>query len=273
MTILAPPDRLLWVVEDVHWADRSTREMITYLLSHPPTNRATLILTYRLDDLHRRHPLRPVLAEWGRLPGVERITVPPLDESDVRGMVRALQRSPLREDDVATIVSRAEGNPFFVEELVGADNRRDRPLPADLSDLLLIRIDSLGDDSPPGGEGGVGGWPRGLAPTARHGGGRRRHQLSRPACAPPSTPRSSWPPTETAYAFRHALLSEAVYGDLLPGSGYACTPPTPRAMADDPTSGTAADLARHARGAHDPITAAKASVWAGDAGEHAGRAR
>ena len=89
--------RLLWVVEDVHWADRSTREMITYLLSHPPANPATLILTYRLDDLHRRHPLRPVLAEWGRLPGVERITVPPLDESDVRGMVRALQRSPLQK--------------------------------------------------------------------------------------------------------------------------------------------------------------------------------
>ena len=48
------------------------------------------------------------------------------------------------------------------------------------------------------------------------------------------------------------------------GRGYACTPPTPALMADDPTSGTAADLARHARGAHDPITAAKASVWAGE---------
>src|SRR5262249_11364629 len=115
---------------------------ITYLLSHPSANPTTLIMTYRLDDLHRRHPLRPVLGEWSRLAGVERLTVPPLDETEVRGMVRALRGSALAEADVATIVSRAEGNPFFVEELVGASGGNKR-LPADLSDLLLVRIDSL----------------------------------------------------------------------------------------------------------------------------------
>ena len=255
--------RLLWVVEDVHWADRSTREMITYLLSHPPANPATLILTYRLDDLYRRHPLRPVLAEWGRLPGVERITVPPLDESDVRGMVRALQRSPLGEGDVATIVSRAEGNAFFVEELVGAATDGTGPLPADLSDLLLIRIDSLGDAA------------RRVVKAASVAGCEVSHQLLATVAGVDDTGLDAGlraavdakvivAASGDRYAFRHALLSEAVYGDLLPGERVRLHAAYARALADDPTSGTAADLARHARGAHDPITAAKASVWAGD---------
>ncbi len=255
--------RLLWVVEDVHWADRSTREMITYLLSHPPANPATLILTYRLDDLHRRHPLRPVLAEWGRLPGVERITVPPLDESDVRGMVRALQRSPLREGDVATIVSRAEGNAFFVEELIGAATDGTGPLPTDLSDLLLIRIDSLGDLA------------RRVVKAASVAGREVSHHLLAIVAGVDDTGLETGlraamdakvmvAASPDRYAFRHALLSEAVYGDLLPGERVRLHAAYARALADDPTSGTAAELARHARGAHDPITAANASVWAGD---------
>ncbi len=254
---------LLWVVEDVHWADRSTREMITYLLSHPPATRATLILTYRLDDLHRRHPLRPVLAEWGRLSGVERITVPPLDESDVRGMVRALQRSPLREGDVATIVSRAEGNPFFVEELVGAATDGTGPLPADLSDLLLIRIDSLGDAA------------RRVVKAASVAGREVSHQLLATVAGVDDTALEAGlraaidakvivATSGDSYGFRHALLSEAVYNDLLPGERVRLHAAYVRALAEDPTSGTAADLARHARGAHDPITAARASVSAGN---------
>ena len=255
--------RLLWVVEDVHWADRSTREMITYLLSHPSANPATLILTYRLDDLHRRHPLRPVLAEWGRLPGVERITVPPLGESDVRGMVRALQRSPLEEGDVATIVSRAEGNAFFVEELVGAAADGTGPLPADLSDVLLIRIDSLGDAA------------RRVVKAASVAGREVSHQLLATVTGVDDTGLDAGlraavdanvivAVSGDRYAFRHALLSEAVYGDLLPGERVRLHAAYARALADNPTSGTAADLARHARGAHDPITAAKASVSAGN---------
>jgi DNA-binding CsgD family transcriptional regulator/tetratricopeptide (TPR) repeat protein len=255
--------RLLWVVEDVHWADRSTREMITYLLSHPPANPATLIVTYRLDDLHRRHPLRPVLGEWGRLSGVERFTVPPLNEAGVRGMVRALQQSALSEADVATIVSRAEGNPFFVEELVGASRDGSRSLPADLSDLLLVRVDSLEDPA------------RRVVRAASVSGREVAHRLLATVADIDAAE------LETAlraavdakiivatngdrYSFRHALLSEAIYSDLLPGERVRLHAAYGRALADEPACGTAAELARHARGAGDPVAAAKASVLAGN---------
>ncbi|MBO0728099.1 MAG: AAA family ATPase, partial [Acidimicrobiaceae bacterium] len=260
---LAASQRLLWVVEDVHWADRSTREMITYLLSHPPANPATLIVTYRLDDLHRRHPLRPVLSEWSRLPGVERLRVPPLDESEVRGMLRALQGSDLSEADVVAIVSRAEGNPFFVEELVGASGGGSRLLPADLSDLLLVRIDTLDETA------------RTVVKAASVAGREVSHGL---LAAVMSVDEADLEAALRAavdakvmvatrgdsYAFRHALLSEAVYGDLLPGERVRLHAAYARALSDHPTAGTAADLARHARGARDPVTAAKASVLAGD---------
>jgi DNA-binding CsgD family transcriptional regulator/tetratricopeptide (TPR) repeat protein len=260
---LGGSQRLLWVIEDVHWADRSTREMITYLLSHPPANPASLIVTYRLDDLHRRHPLRPVLGEWGRLPGVERFTVPPLDEAGVRGMVRALQRSPLSETDVATIVSRAEGNPFFVEELVGATRDGSRSLPDDLSDLLLVRVDGLEDTA------------RRVVKAASVAGREVSHRLLaavadvddaglEAALRAAVDAKVIVATSGDRYSFRHALLSEAVYGDLLPGERVRLHAAYGHALADDPGSGTAADLARHARGAGDPVTAARASVLAGD---------
>jgi DNA-binding CsgD family transcriptional regulator/tetratricopeptide (TPR) repeat protein len=263
---LGASQRQLWVVEDVHWADRSTREMITYLLSHPPASPAspaTLIVTYRLDDLHRRHPLRPVLAEWGRLPGVERFTVPPLDEAAVRGMVRALQESPLTEAHLATIVSRAEGNPFFVEELVGAATDGNRSLPADLSDLLLVRVDSLDDTA------------RWVVKAASVAGREVAHRLLvrvadvddaglETALRAAVDAKLIVTTSEDRYSFRHALLSEAVYSDLLPGERVRLHAAYGRALAEDPAAGTAADLARHARGAGDPVTAARASVLAGD---------
>jgi DNA-binding CsgD family transcriptional regulator/tetratricopeptide (TPR) repeat protein len=260
---LAASEQLLWVLEDVHWADRSTREMITYLLSHPPGNPATLIMTYRLDDLHRRHPLRPVLGEWARLPGVERMTVPPLDEPEVRGMVRALQGSALGEADVAAIVSRAEGNPFFVEELVVASGGGSRVLPADLSDLLLVRIDSLEEKA------------RTVVRAASVAGREVSHALLAAVAGVDDADLDAALRTAVdakvivaisgdRYSFRHALLSEAVYGDLLPGERVRLHAAYARALDHHPTAGTAADLARHARGAHDQVTAAKASVLAGD---------
>src|SRR3546814_13988566 len=55
---------LLLVIEDVHWADQSTRDLISFLISRPFTNRVAGVLSYRGEDLHRRHPLRRQVAEW-----------------------------------------------------------------------------------------------------------------------------------------------------------------------------------------------------------------
>ena len=61
----------LVVLEDLHWADQSTRDLVSFLLSRPPRGPVRLVASYRTDDLHRRHPLRTSLAGWARLPAVQ----------------------------------------------------------------------------------------------------------------------------------------------------------------------------------------------------------
>ncbi|MFT4083005.1 MAG: AAA family ATPase, partial [Nocardioides sp.] len=248
---------LLLVVEDAHWADRSTRDLLTYLFTRPFDAPVALVVSYRADDLHRRHPLRRQVAEWARLPSVGRLMLGPLDDDAVRSLVHELSVA-VPAADVDAIVERAEGNAFFVEELVGAGD----DLPEDLADLLLVRLDRLGEDA------------RQVVRTASAAGRRVSHDLldavaELPAAALEAALRASVEqnvlvPTSRRYYFRHALLAEAVYDDLLPGervrlhAGYAA------ALRADPSLGTAAELARHSRLAHDLPGALLASIQAGE---------
>ncbi len=76
---LAAERPLLLVIEDLHWADRSTRDLLGFLLRSGRGVRAMLVATYRTDELHRGHPLRPFLAELDRVRGVERLDLAGLD--------------------------------------------------------------------------------------------------------------------------------------------------------------------------------------------------
>ncbi|MER7186174.1 AAA family ATPase, partial [Streptomyces hyaluromycini] len=81
---LAAAAPLLLILEDLHWADQSSRDLLRFLLSRGVLPRRLAVLaSYRADDLHRRHPLRPLLAELVRLPGVERLEVRRLADAEV----------------------------------------------------------------------------------------------------------------------------------------------------------------------------------------------
>jgi len=84
---------LLVVVEDAHWADRSTRDMISFLFGRGFTSPVSVVVSYRSDDLHRRHPLRSAVTEWGRIPGVERLHLDALADADVRRLVRSVHEA------------------------------------------------------------------------------------------------------------------------------------------------------------------------------------
>ncbi|MGN6130912.1 MAG: ATP-binding protein, partial [Nocardioidaceae bacterium] len=258
---LAVAGPLLVVIEDAHWADRSTRDLLSFLFARSFTGPVAVVVSYRSDDLHRRHPLRAAVAEWGRLPGVQRVQLGPLEDRDVRRLVRALHRGPLQESDVAAIISRAEGNAFFAEELVGAAEHD--TLPVDLADLLLVRLDRLGDGA------------RDAVRAASCSGRRVSHPLLAAVLGegPDSLDRALREAVEQnvlvrvgedGYAFRHALLAEAVYDDLLPGERVRLHAAYVRALCNRQAEGTAAELARHARAAHDVRTALRASIEAGD---------
>ncbi|HYO31597.1 MAG TPA: AAA family ATPase [Nocardioidaceae bacterium] len=253
---------LLVIIEDVHWADPSTRELLSFLFTRGFTSPLSIIVSYRSDDLHRRHPLRATAAEWARLPGVERVQLRPLQESHVRALVGQLRDRPLRESDMRAIVERAEGNAFYAEELVVAAERGGPSLPDNLADLLLVRLDQLDGDS------------RHVVRAASVAGRRVSHDLLADVAeldaaaldvAIRAAVEASVLVTDgTHYAFRHALLSEAVYDDLLPGERVRLHARYTRALQRTSTTGAAAELARHARAANELVTALHASIRAGD---------
>lgn len=81
---------LLLVIEDVHWADRSTRELLSFLFTRQVGTPVAVVASYRSDDLHRSHPLRTTLSEWGRLATVSRMQLGPLDDHQMRALISAL---------------------------------------------------------------------------------------------------------------------------------------------------------------------------------------
>jgi DNA-binding CsgD family transcriptional regulator len=256
---------LVLVVEDLHWADQSTRDLMSFLFTRPFSQPVALVASYRSDDLHRKHPLRAKVAEWSRLQGVHRMSLEPLDAAEVRELVACLvtgRGEIITDDEMATIVDRAEGNAFFVEELVGATtSTHETGLPADLAEVLLVRLDRIDETS------------RLVVRAASVAGRRVTHELLAVAAEidddaldeglRTAVERNILVASDRHYSFRHALLGEAVYDDLLPGERVRLHGRYAAAIRDGRARGTAAELARHALAAHDDETALTASVQAG----------
>src|SRR6202050_4594556 len=146
---LADDGPVVLLIEDAHWADRSTRDLLAFLVGRQQVLDGVLIVvTYRSDEMHRTHPLRPLLAELARLSWVERMDLPRLDRLHADELVaRILGREP--EPSLADrVYERAEGNPLFVEELLcDCDNGLSTLLPESLRDLLLVAVRRLPEET------------------------------------------------------------------------------------------------------------------------------
>lgn len=258
LTVSSPA---LLVIEDLHWADRSSRDLLVFLLSRLTAQHLVVLATYRTDDLHRRHPLRPVLSELVRLPAVERVDLAPLGPEDALDLVRRLADGTLAEPLLRRVAQRSEGNAFFAEELVSASSDG---LPHGLAEVLMARIEGLEPAT------------QQVLRIASVSGRRVRHDRLAAVSGLPDheleqalrdavahhvlVPEAG---DGDAYAFRHALLREAVYHELLPGersrlhAGYA---EHLAGHTDEP--GAAAKLAHHAMAGHDLPRALAASVRA-----------
>ena len=135
---LAVPAPILLVLEDMHWADRSTQDFAT-ALARTMHCAFALLLTFRSDELTRRHPFRRALVDIGRGVGSTRLELEPLGRTGIAGMV---ERATGRVDPalVGSVLARSEGNPLYAEELLGATSDE---VPAALGELLLARVDAL----------------------------------------------------------------------------------------------------------------------------------
>ena len=257
---LAARRPLLLVVEDAHWADASTRHLLQFVLARRFTNPVSLIVSYRTDDLHRRHPLRAAVAEWSRLPGVRRLELEPLDDSAVGAILRSREATRLSDQGATTIIRRAAGNAFYAEELLDA-GLAEGALPGSLAELVLVRVDRLSEDARlvVGAVACAGGpaTDEMLAEVVGLGG----PQLD--AALREAIDHKVLVSHGDSYAFRHALLSEAVHDDLLPGERRRLHTSFLAALTRPGASGPAREVALHAEAAGDRATAFTASLNAG----------
>jgi DNA-binding CsgD family transcriptional regulator/tetratricopeptide (TPR) repeat protein len=243
---LAP---VLLVIEDLHWADRSTRDLLRFLVRTLRSGRVTLIASYRSDELHRRHPLRPLLGELVRMADIERIDLPPFNRAELAAHLEALVGDRVDGATVDRILDRSEGNAFFAEELVAAGAVSvDFVLPEALADVLRARIEALAENA------------QDVLKVASVAGRWVSHRLLVAAAGRPESELESGlreaiadqvlvaDPVSETYRFRHALLQEAVYGDLLPGERSRLHGIYAQLLAE---SGPAAELAHHCLAGHD----------------------
>jgi len=259
---------LLLIVEDLHWADPSSRDVFRFLVARMRAEHVLLVASYRTDDLHRRHPLRPMLAELARHPRVERLELPTFTADELREFTTAVTGRPLSDDALRRVRERSEGNAYFAEEL--AEAGAGAALPGSLADVLRARLEQL-DPS-----------VQQLARVASVAGRRVAEPLLRAVAshgelaAPDAfdgalreaVARNVLAGEDGRVAFRHALLAEAVYTDLLPGEQTALHSAYRQALVDDPGLGTSAQLAHHASRSHDLPTALHASRSAARAAAH-----
>jgi len=271
---LADRTPVVLIVEDLHWSDRSTRDLLGFLVRNLGDIPVVLVMSYRSDELHRRHPLRPFLAELGRSSRVERLELAPLDRRDAAAQLRAIAGRDLDPHLVESIHARSGGNPFFAEELLmaaGDDGRTE--LPVTLRDALLARITDLAEPTQEvlrvASAAGQRLDPALVARAAAIDDDTLYEALREAVGRQVLVPDLGGVGIER-YAFRHALVQEAIYDDLLPGERtrlHSAFARTLEACCADASH--AAELAYHWHEANDLPSALGWSVAAGAAAEAA----
>ncbi|MFI6175175.1 AAA family ATPase [Nonomuraea sp. NPDC051191] len=259
---LAEERPVLLVVEDAHWADRSTRDLLSFLVRYQRTAaRLMIVVTYRTDELHRTHPLRPMLAELGRIEWVSRVELRRLTRREAVAQAASILRREPSPAAMDLIYARSEGNPLFVEALLSEADGGDM-LPESLRDLLLASVERLPDET------------QELLRVASAGGQRIEHDLLTAVAGLDDTALSRALRPAVAgnvlvvdgegYGFRHALIREALHDDLLPGEHTRLHTRYAQALERDlsilPAPRGAIELAHHWHSAHDS-TWALVSAW------------
>jgi DNA-binding CsgD family transcriptional regulator len=227
----------LLVLEDVHWADESTLDLLRFLGRRIGTSRGTVLATYREDEVGPLHPLRIVLGDLATSPNVRRMSLPPLSEEAVRTLVGA------RELDTHALFDLTGGNPFFVTEVLAAEVNG---IPSTVRDAVLTRVARVSEPA--------------------------REALS--AAAVMGSPMEPWILAEVAgvnsaaieeclasgmlgadqlsLRFRHELAREAILGTISPPRRIELHARILRALLASPVSDQdPARLAHHAEGALD----------------------
>jgi DNA-binding CsgD family transcriptional regulator len=213
--LLSESRPVVLILEDMHWADRSTRTFVAFLARSVRQERVLLLLTYRSDELHRRHALRPLLSELERLERARRIELEPFDRSELTEVLADILGADPDPPLVDRLLARGEGNPLYTEELLAAGLDGRGAAPQSLRDAFNGRIERLPADAQRVARAVAVG--RALdEPALAAVTGLERDALQA-AMREAVAEQVLVPVADGSFGFRHALLREALHDDLLPG--------------------------------------------------------
>ncbi|WP_433180523.1 helix-turn-helix transcriptional regulator [Actinoallomurus sp. CA-150999] len=265
---LAERRPLALIIEDAHWADRSTRDLLIFLLRSLRHAAVLLIITFRSDELHRSHPMRPVIAELERVEGVVRIDLPRLTRAETAGQLAGILGGEPDSRVVDAVYERSSGIPLLVEATADCP---DCGMPESLRDLVLAGVRLLSEET------------QDLLHLAAVAGVRFGHALlaavsglddaAMSSLLRPAVDGNILVIDDQAYAFRHALIWEAIHDELLPGEHSRFHQRFAEALEADPSLSAggrfAVEVAMHWHGAHDHERALQAAWQAARVSEAA----
>ncbi len=272
---LAARAPLVLVVEDIQWADRSSLDLLAFLVRNLQTEPILLLLTLRTDEPESSREFLPFIAELSRRGGVERIDLARLNRAEVMEQLSAIVGAQAASPLIEEVYSRSQGNAFFTEELLAAESIAG-DMPQTLRDVLMARVGALSHEA---GE---------LVRVASAAGRRFSESiLTHLTDADSSDFRVALrealdqqilvrdgDPGAVRLGFRHALVQELMYADLLPSERVRLHAACARAIEEDPSAasdpGLASELAYHWQAAEEPQRALQASISAAAAAEAAG---
>jgi DNA-binding CsgD family transcriptional regulator/tetratricopeptide (TPR) repeat protein len=263
---------LLLVIEDLHWADQSTRDLLAFLARNLRRERILVVVTYRNDEPGQQR-LGPYLAELDRGGPVQRIDLLKLDQVQTLAQLGGILGATPAADLVEKVFARSQGNPFFTEELLAVVQAGSGELPATVRDLLRGRVQTLPEPARQVLEAvAVAGRqvPHRLLATVA---GLTDRQLYGALQAAVANQLLVTAPGEDGYDVRHALLREVIDADLLPGERARLHAGLAQALTEQPELAgvspavAAAEVAAHWDAAHEPDRALPARVAAGLAAE------
>jgi len=258
---LSRGEPLVVILEDLHWADGSTLDLVAYLAHALRTSRVLLVATYRNDATTAEHVHR--LAAGVRREGTL-VELGPLRDDEIDALVAASTDDALTADLAAAVRTRSEGNPFFANELAAAAARGAHDLPPAVHDLLLASVARLDEEA------------RALLRVVAAAGREVPYELLSAV-----TPEGAVQPAlrqgvdhqvlvadraRRAFRLRHALFGEAIYATLLPGEREELHARIAHALTEHPELATgtapAAEQAQHWVAARRPVEALEASLRA-----------
>jgi DNA-binding CsgD family transcriptional regulator/tetratricopeptide (TPR) repeat protein len=259
---LAEDQPVVLVVEDMHWADLETCDLLSFLVRNLRDAAVLLVVTFRSESPPRDHPLRRLLAGLERMDGVTSLDLPRLSRDQVAVQLAGILGRPPEPPVLNVVYQRGGGNPLFTEALLGPGGAVSPAVPLALRDLLLATVQDLP------------GQAQQMVRTVAVGGSRAGHALlaavtgaddaTLTAALRPAVAASMLVSETDGYMFRHELIREAVLADLLPGERAQAHRRYAEALEADPSlspEGSAAtQVARHWLGARD-VERAMITAW------------